>query len=136
MVYDLESVLLAKRSSNVAINPSKYGVSVTGGVTSEDLNSEDCLVSAIRSEVSEELGFLVGVEDIEIGGLYVSKDKLQPVVIGFIKVKNLKDLSLSGYDTEFEVRSWHIIPRKSLKSLGLDFSNTARFHLNYFIENY
>ena len=53
LVYDSESVLLAERSSKVAINPKKLGVSVTGGLTSEDLTSQDCLVSAIRSEVSE-----------------------------------------------------------------------------------
>ena len=136
LVYDSESVLLAERSSKVAINPKKLGVSVTGGLTSEDLTSQDCLVSAIRSEVSEELGFLVEVEDIEISGLYISKDKLQPVIICFIEVKDLNGLYLSGCDTDFEVHSWHIIPRNKLSSLELDSSDTARFHLNYFLTNY
>lgn len=136
LVYDSESVLLAERSSKVAINPKKLGVSVTGGLTSEDLTSQDCLVSAIRSEVSEELGFLVEVEDIKISGLYISKDKLQPVIICFIEVKVLNGLYLSGCDTDFEVNSWHIIPRNKLSSLELDSSDTARFHLNYFLTNY
>ena len=136
LVYDSESVLLAERSSKVAINPKKLGVSVTGGLTSEDLTSQDCLVSAIRSEVSEELGFLVEVEDIKISGLYISKDKLQPVIICFIEVKDLNGLYLSGCDTDFEVHSWHIIPRNKLSSLELDSSDTARFHLNYFLTNY
>ena len=136
LVYDSESVLLAERSSKVALNPKKLGVSVTGGLTSEDLSSEDCLVSAIRSEVKEELGILIEEENIEISGLYISKDKLQPVIICFIKVKNLKDLSLSGCDTELEVQSWHITPRNKLSSLELDSSDTAEFHLNYFITNY
>lgn len=135
LVYDSESVLLAERSSHVVFNPLKYGVSVTGGLTSKDLNSHDCLVSAIRSEVSEELGFLVEVEDIEISGLYISKDKLQPVIICFIEVKDLNGLYLSGCDTDFEVHSWHIIPRNKLSSFELDSSDTARFHLSYFIEN-
>ena len=112
------------------------GVSVTGGVTSEDLGSEDCLVSAIRSEVREELGFLVEGEDIEISGLYISKDKLQPVIISFIEVEDLKEIPLNGCDTAFEVRSRGIVSRSDIKSLELNSSDTARFHLNYFIENY
>ena len=136
LVYDSGSVLLAERSSEVALNPCKYGVSVTGGLTSKDLSSEDCLVSAIRSEVKEELGILIEKKNIEISGLYISKDKLQPVIICFIRVKDLKDLSLSGSDTDFEVHSWHITPRNSISSLGLDSSNTAEFHLNYFMESY
>lgn len=136
LVYDSESVLLAERSSKVALNPKKLGVSVTGGLTSEDLSSDDCLVSAIRSEVREELGLLVKDKDIEISGLYVNKDKLQPVIICFIGVKDLEDLSLSGCDTDFEVHSWHIIPRNKLSSLELDSSDTARFHLDYFLTNY
>ena len=136
LVYDSESVLLAERGSQVALNPRKLGVSVTGGLTSKDLNSEDCLVSAIRSEVKEELGILIEEKDIEISGLYISNDKLQPVVISFIKVKDLKDLSLSGCDTDFEVCSWGIVPRAELKNLELNSSDTARFHLSYFIENY
>lgn len=135
LVYDSESVLLAERSSHVAFNPLKYGVSVTGGLTSKDLNSHDCLVSAIRSEVREELGLITKAEDIEISGLYISKDKLQPVIICFIEVKDLNGLYLSGCDTDFEVHSWHIIPRNKLSSLELDSSDTARFHLSYFIEN-
>lgn len=136
LVYDSESVLLAKRSSHVALNPLKYGVSVTGGLTYDDLTSQDCLVSTIRSEVNEELGLLVEAKDIDVSGLYISKDKLQPVIIGFIKVQDLKDLPLSGCDTNFEVCSWGIVPRAKLKNLELNSSDTARFHLNYFIENY
>lgn len=136
LVYDSESVLLAERSSKVSLNPKKLGVSVTGGLTSEDLTSQDCLVSAIRSEVSEELGLLFKDKDIEISGLYISKDKLQPVIICFIEVKDLNGLYLSGCDTDFEVHSWHIIPRNKLSSLELDSSDTARFHLNYFLTNY
>lgn len=136
LVYDSESVLLAERSSNVALNPSKLGVSVTGGLTSKDLTSDDCLFSAIRSEVKEELGLFTEEGDVSISGLYISKDKLQPVIIGFIKVQDLKDLPLSGCDTDFEVYSWGIVPRAELKNLELNSSDTARFHLNYFIENY
>ena len=135
LVYDSESVLLAERSPDVALNPGSMGVSVTGGLTSNDLTSQDCLVSAIRSEVKEELGFLVDEEAIEISGIYISKDKLQPVIIGFIEVQDLKALPLKGCDTDFEVRSWNIVSRNKLGSLELDSSDTARFHLNYFIEN-
>ena len=136
LVYDSESVLFAERSSNVALNPSKLRVSVTGGLTSKDLISDDCLFSAIRSEVKEELGLFTEEGDVSISGLYLSKDKLQPVIIGFIKVKDLKDLPLSGCDTDFEVCSWGIVPRAELKNLELNSSDTARFHLSYFIENY
>ena len=133
LVYDSESVLLAERSSQVALNPGKMGVSVTGGLTSKDLSSEDCLVSAISSEVKEELGILVEEENIKISGLYISKDKLQPVIIGFIKVQDLKELLLNGCDTDFEVRSWGIVPRNKLMNLELNSSNTAEFQLNYFL---
>lgn len=125
---------MAERSPKVALNPSKYGVSVTGGLTSADLKSQDCLVSAIRSEVKEELGFLVDEEDIEISGLYISKDKLQPVIISFIKIQDLEDLPLNGCDTDFEVSSWGIVPKDKFSSSKFNFSDTARFHLNYFIE--
>ena len=115
LVYDLESVLLAEHSSQVALNPRKFGVSVTGGLTSKDLSSEDCLVSAIRSEVKEELGILIEKENIEISGLYISKDKLQPVIICFIEVKDLKAFPLNGCDSDFEVRYWNIVPRLGLE---------------------
>lgn len=136
LVYDSESVLLAERSPEVALNPRKHGVSVTGGLTSDDLTSQDCLISAIRSEVREELGLIVEAEDIKNSGLYISKDKLQPVIISFIEVQDLKALPLKGCDTDFEVSSWNIFPKNRLSSLELTSSDTARFHLNYFIENY
>lgn len=61
LVYDSKSVLLAKRSSTVSLNPNSVSVSVTGGVTLTDLESSDCLRSAVRTEVQEELGLAISL---------------------------------------------------------------------------
>ena len=133
LVYDSKSVLLTKRSSTVSLNPNLVGVSVTGGVTLTDLKSSDCLRSAVQIEVKEELGLSISFTDITVSGLYISKDKLQPVVICFVEVFDLNSLSLYGADTRFEIQSFETIGFKSLSQLDLTSStDTTRFHLEYF----
>lgn len=134
LVYDSKAVLLTKRSSTVSLNPNPVGVSVTGGVTLADLKSSDCLRSAVQTEVKEELGLSISFADITVSGLYISKDKFQPVAICFVKVLDLSTLGLRGIDTDFEVDSFIKVPRCDLKGLDLkDCTDTCKFHLNYFI---
>ena len=51
LVYDSNSVLLTKRSLEVSLSPNRLGVSVTGGVTSSDLETSD----GVRYSVLQEL---------------------------------------------------------------------------------
>ena len=133
LIYDSKSVLLTSRSATVSLSPNSVGVSVTGGVTLTDLTSSDCLRSAVQIEVYEELGLSIRFADITVSGLYISKDKLQPVAICFVEVSDLNSLSLYGVDTKFEVQSFEFIPFESLSQLNLTSStDTTRFHLRYF----
>lgn len=133
LVYDSKSVLLTKRSSTVSLNPNSVGVSATGGVTLTDLKSSDCLRSAVQTEVQEELGLFISFTDITVSGLYISKDKLQPVAVCFVEVSDLNSLRLYGADTKFEVQSFDTISFKSLSKLDLTSStDTTSFHLRYF----
>lgn len=135
LVYDSKSVLLTKRSSTVSLNPNLVGVSVTGGVTLADVKSSDCLRSAVQTEVKEELGLSISFADITVSGLYISKDKFQPVAICFVKVLALSTLGLRGIDTDFEVDHFITVPRCALRCLDLkDCTDTCKFHLNYFIQ--
>ena len=135
LVYDSKSVLLAKRSSTVSLNPNSVGVSVTGGVTIENLQSSDSLRSAVQTEVREELGLSISLTDITVLGLYISKDKLQPVVICFVKTMDLNNLQLYGVDTDFETSLFLKLSKDALRGLNFkDFTDTCKFHLNYFIQ--
>ena len=134
LVYDSNSVLLTKRSPQVALSPQTVGLSVTGGVASEGLQTSDCLRSAVVTEVKEELGLEVEFKQIQVAGLYISRDKLQPVAICFVKVSDLTVLDLRGSDTTFEVESFIKVPFSELTTLNLKGStDTSRFQLDYFI---
>lgn len=135
LVYDSKSVLLTNRSSDVSLSPNSLGVSVTGGVTSVDLETLDGVRSSVFQELKEELGLEVGYTEVQVEGLYISKDKLQPVAICFVKVLDLSTLGLRGLDTDFEVDSFIKVPRCALSYLDLnDCTDTCKFHLNYFIQ--
>lgn len=138
LVYDSNSVLLTKRSSKVALSPQTIGVSATGGVTADDLQTSDCLRSAVVTEVKEELGLELEFKQVQVAGLYISQDKLQPVAICFVKVSDLTVLELSGSDTTFEVDCFIKVPFSELTALNLKGStDTSRFQLDYFItENF
>ena len=134
LIYDSKSVLLVNRGSTVSISPNSLGVSVTGGVTLADLKFSDCLHSAVQTEVQEELGLSVSFTDITVSGLYISKDKLQPVALCFVGVSDLKSLCLYGKDTDFEVQSFEFVSFHALSKLDLVSStDTTHFHLNYFV---
>lgn len=134
LIYDSDYVLLTKRSSKVSLSPQTIGVSVTGGVTAEDLQTSDCLRSAVVTEVKEELGLELEFNRVQVAGLYISRDKLQPVAICFIKVSDLTVLDLRGSDTTFEVESFIKVPFSELTALNLKGStDTSRFQLDYFI---
>ena len=134
LIYDSNSVLLTKRSFKVALSPHTVGVSATGGVTAEDLQTSDCLRSAVVTEVKEELGLELEFKQVQVAGLYISRDKLQPVAICFIKVSDLTVLDLRGSDTTFEVESFIKVPFSELTALNLKGStDTSRFQLDYFI---
>ena len=134
LIYDSNSVLLVNRSDTVSLSPNSVGVSVTGGVTLTDLKSSDCLRSAVQIEVKEELGLSVSFADITVSGLYISKDKLQPVAICFVEVSDLNSLCLYGVDTDFEVQFFEFVSFQTLSKLDLTSStDTTYFHLNYFI---
>lgn len=135
LVYDSEFVLLTNRSSDVSLSPNSLGVSVTGGVTSSDLETSDGVRSSVFQELKEELGLEVDFTEVRVEGLYISKDKLQPVAICFVQVLDLSTLSLRGLDTDFEVDSFIKVPRCDLRGLDLnDCTDTCKFHLNYFIQ--
>lgn len=134
LIYDSTSVLLVNRGSKLSLSPNLVGVSVTGGVTLADLNSSDCLRSAVQHEVYEELGLFISFTDIIVSGLYISKDKLQPVAICFVEVSDITSLCLCGKDTDFEVQSLEFMSFNALSKLDLTSStNTTQFHLMYFI---
>ena len=134
LIYDSDYVLLTKRSSKVALSPHTIGVSATGGATAEYLQTSDCLRSAVVTEVKEELGLELEFKQVQVVGLYISQDKLQPVAICFIKVSDLTVLDLRGSDTTFEVESFSKIQISDLGSLDLQSStDTSRFQLDYFI---
>lgn len=134
LIYDSDYVLLTKRSSKVSLSPQTIGVSVTGGVTAEDLQTSDCLRSAVVTEVKEELGLELEFNQVQVVGLYISRDKLQPVAICFVKVSDLTILDLRGSDTTFEVESFIKVPFSELTALNLKGStDTSRFQLDYFI---
>lgn len=134
LVYDSNYVLLTKRSSKVALSPHIIGVSATGGVTMVDLQTSDCLRSAVVTEVKEELGLELEFKQVQVIGLYISQDKLQPVAICFVKVSDLTILDLRGSDTTFEVESFIKVPFSELTALNLKGStDTSRFQLDYFI---
>lgn len=134
LIYDSDYVLLTKRSSKVSLSLQTIGVSVTGGVTAEDLQTSDCLRSAVVTEVKEELGLELEFNQVQVVGLYISRDKLQPVAICFVKVSDLTILDLRGSDTTFEVESFIKVPFSELTALNLKGStDTSRFQLDYFI---
>lgn len=134
LVYDSKFVLLTKRSSKVALSPHTIGVSATGGVTAENLQTSDCLRSAVVTEAKEELGLELEFKQVQVAGLYISRDKLQPVAICFVKVSDLTILDLRGSDTTFEVDSFIKVPFSELIALNLKGStDTSRFQLDYFI---
>lgn len=135
LVYDSEFVLLTNRSSDVSLSPNSLGVSVTGGVTSSDLETSDGVRSSVFQELKEELGLEVDFTEVRVEGLHISKDKLQPVAICFVKVLDLSTLGLRGIDTDFEVDHFITVPRCALRCLDLkDCTDTCKFHLNYFIQ--
>ena len=86
------------------------------------------------TEVREELGLDLGFNQVQVAGLYISRDKLQPVAICFVKVFDLTVLDLRGSDTTFEVESFIKVPFSELTALNLKGStDTSRFQLDYFI---
>lgn len=129
-----DELLLVERSSKVAIGSSMLSVSVTGGLDYVgDVGADKGVIYiTVKNEVQEELGLGVDFEDLEVCGLFIGLDKLQPVLICNVRLNctfDLVDLKLND-----EIEKVHIVSKGDLSRYFSEFYMTeaTRFHLRLF----
>ena len=82
MIRDREgSYILARRGAKVSVGVTLLSTSVTGSMDDEDLKQKNPVVYTAKREILEEAQIPFKDIDVEIQGLFMGKDKLQPVFI-------------------------------------------------------
>ena len=83
-------------------------------------------------EMMEELGISLDLGTLEVQGLYIGDDKLQPVLLCKVKLGvAFESFNLKGVDTLVEVDKFLVVLREDLKScLDLELTQAARFHIS------
>lgn len=136
VVDSLGNVLLAKRTKGVAIGSEVYSTSVTGSFDYVDTVDANILFNLVSKEMMEELGISLGLGTLEVQGLYVGDDKLQPILLCKVRLAVVfKSLELKGVDTLVEVDKFLVVSIEDLKScLDLELTQAARFHISLDVE--
>lgn len=126
-------VLLAKRSTEVAIGGKIYATSVTGSFDYTDTVDDGfrVLFDLVRKEVFEETGIGITENELEVQGLFIGKEKLQPVLLCKVRLGASFDVSsLGGMDADLEVNRFDIVSKDRLRSyLEMPMTEVARYHL-------
>lgn len=129
-----DELLLVERSSKVAIGSSMLSVSVTGGldyVLDVEAN-QGIIYTTVKNEVQEELGMDVASEELEVCGLFIGLNKLQPILVCNIKLNcSFARVNLKLND---EIERVHIVSKSDLSRYFSEFHMTeaTRFHLRLF----
>ena len=129
-----DDILLVERSSKVAIGSSMLSVSVTGGldyVLDVEAN-QGIIYTTVKNEVQEELGMDIAFEELEVCGLFIGLNKLQPILVCNIKLNcSFARVNLKLND---EIERVHIVSKSDLSRYFSEFHMTeaTRFHLRLF----
>ena len=131
VVDSLGEILLVKRTKGVAIGGGVYSTSVTGSFDYVDNLDVDMLFNLVSKEVMEELGISLGLGTLEVQGLYIGDDKLQPILLCKVRLSvAFESLELEGVDTLVEVDKFLVLSSGDLKScFDLELTQAARFHI-------
>lgn len=82
MIRDREgSYILARRGAKVSVGVTLLSTSVTGSMDDTDLKQKNPVVYTAKREILEEAHIPCKEIEVEIQGLFMGKDKLQPVFI-------------------------------------------------------
>lgn len=136
VVDSLGNMLLVKRTKGVAVGSEVYSTSVTGSFDYVDNLDVDILFNLVSKEMMEELGVSLDLGTLEVQGLYIGDDKLQPVLLCKVRLGvAFESLELKGVDTLVEVDKFLVVSNEGLKScLDLELTQAARFHISLDIE--
>lgn len=136
VVDSLGNMLLAKRTKGVAIGSEVYSTSVTGSFDYVDNVDTDLLFNLVSKEMMEELGISLDLGTLEVQGLYIGDDKLQPVLLCKVRLGvAFESLELKGVDTLVEVDKFLVVSSEDFKScLDLELTQVARFHIGLGVE--
>ena len=129
-----DDILLVERSSKVAIGSSMLSVSVTGGLDYVlDVEANHGIIyTTVKNEVQEELGMDIAFEELEVCGLFIGLNKLQPILVCNIKLNcSFARVNLKLND---EIERVHIVSKSDLSRYFSEFHMTeaTRFHLSLF----
>ena len=132
VVDSLGKIMLVKRTKGVAVGSEVYSTSVTGSFDYVDNVDAAVLFNLMSKEMMEELGISLGLGVLEVQGLYIGDDKLQPVLLCKVRLGvAFESLNLKGVDTLVEVDKFLVVLREDLKScLDLELTQAARFHIS------
>ena len=130
--------LLVHRGSSLAVGAGLWGVSVSGGLESDDLAAENPVVNAVMREVEEELGLKVALDDVRVDGLFIGDKKLQPIMLCTVALDEPLGplLPLQGVDSDLEVASQVLVAQDDLKKYmeRKRMSEAARFQISTHIQ--
>lgn len=128
-----DDFLLVRRGSSLAVGAGLWGVSVSGGLESDDLAAENPVVNAVMREVEEELGLKVALDDVRVDGLFIGDKKLQPIMLCTVTLDEPLGLllPLQGIDSELEIANQVLVAKGDLKKYAerKRMSEAARFQI-------
>lgn len=132
VIDSLGNMLLAKRTKGVAVGSEVYSTSVTGSFDYVDKVDANVVFDLVSKEMVEELGIPLDLGTLEVQGLYIGDDKLQPVLLCKVRLcVAFESLDLEGVDTLVEVDKFLVVSSEDLKScLDLELTQVARFHIS------
>lgn len=125
-------VLLVKRGNQVAVSSDSFATSAAGSFAMEDVDPEHPFINCGRRELKEELGLDC---DLEITGMVISKQKLQPAILLLGKVdkpfEELVGTMLSAEDFNAEDEKLYAVPADKLNSIisRYQFTDVAAYQL-------
>lgn len=125
-------VLLVKRGNKTAISSGNFAVSCTGNMGKEDLDNESPFIACAKRELKEELNLDC---DLQIDGVVISKQKLQPAVLlsGIISdtFESVLNTMIAAKDFNAENSQLFAVPENKLVAVVKhhQFTDVAAFQL-------
>lgn len=128
--------IVTKRPMHLAIGAGLASVSSTGALEVEDFRSSNPFFNCASRELFEELGIEVSHENMNILGIAIGENKMQPVVVidamASIASGDVFNNLKNATDYKLEISNLYVLNREELKVFLLSnkFTEVGRFHID------
>ncbi len=127
--------VVTKRPMHLAIGAGLASVSSTGALEVEDFKSSNPFFSCASKELFEELSIEIFPENINVLGIAIGENKLQPVVVINVSTSatsgDVFNKSKNATDYDLEISSLYALSDEELKVFlhSNKFTEVGRFHI-------